>query len=47
MNSPDGVAIDQSTDALYIADTSNSKIAPVTGLAQPGSAAGPTAPAHS
>ncbi|MGH3398763.1 MAG: hypothetical protein ACRDPO_29160 [Streptosporangiaceae bacterium] len=47
LNSPYGVAIDQSTDVLYIADTSNSKIASVTGLAQPGSAAGPTAPAHS
>jgi hypothetical protein len=47
LNTPYGVAIDQSTDALYIADTSNSKIAEVTGLAQPGDAAGPTAPAHS
>ena len=42
-----GVAIDQSTDVLYIADTSNSKIAAVTGLAQSGNAAGPAAPAHS
>jgi hypothetical protein len=47
LNTPYGVAIDQSTDALYIADTSNSKIAEVSGLAQPGDAAGPTAPAHS
>jgi sugar lactone lactonase YvrE len=47
LNTPYGVAIDQSTDALYIADTNNSKIAEVTGLAQPGDAAGPTAPAHS
>jgi hypothetical protein len=47
LNTPYGVAVDQSTDALYIADTSNSKIAEVTGLAQSGSAAGPTAPAHS
>ena len=47
LNTPYGVAIDQSTDALYIADTNNSKIAEVTGLAQPGDAAGPTAAAHS
>jgi len=45
LNTPYGVAVDQSTDVLYIADTSNSKIAAVTGLAQPGDAAGPTAPA--
>jgi DNA-binding beta-propeller fold protein YncE len=47
LNTPYGVAIDPSTQDLYVADTSNSKIAQVTGLAQPGSAAGPTAPAHS
>ena len=47
LNTPYGVAIDQSTDDLYIADTDNSKIAAVTGLAQPGNAAGPTAPARS
>ena len=47
LNTPYGVAIDQSTDVLYIADTTNSKIAAVTGLAQPGDAAGPTAPAQS
>jgi sugar lactone lactonase YvrE len=47
LNSPYGVAIDQSAGVLYIADTTNSKIAAVTGLAQPGNAAGPTAPAHS
>ncbi len=47
LNSPYDVAIDQSTDVLYIADTTNSKIAAVTGLAQPGDAAGPTAPASS
>ena len=45
LNTPYGVAVDQSTDVLYIADTTNSKIAAVTGLAQPGDAAGPTAPA--
>ena len=47
LNTPYGVAIDQSTDVLYIADTTNSKIAAVTGLAQPGNAAGPTASANS
>jgi hypothetical protein len=47
LNTPYGVAIDQSTDDLYVADTNNSKIAEVTGLAQPGEAAGPTAPGHS
>jgi sugar lactone lactonase YvrE len=47
LNSPYGVAIDSSSDALYIADTHNSEIAEVTGLAQPGDAAGPTAAAHS
>ena len=52
LNTPYGVAIDQSTDALYVADTDNSKIAEVTGLAQPGTAPattghGPTAAAHS
>jgi hypothetical protein len=47
LNTPYGVAIDQSTGDLYIADTDNSKIAEVTGLAQPGDTAGPTAPAQS
>jgi sugar lactone lactonase YvrE len=47
LNTPYAVAIDPSTDTLYIADTNNSEIAEVTGLAQPGDAAGPTAPAHS
>jgi len=47
LNTPYGVAIDQSTGTLYIADTSNEEIAEVTGLAQSGDAAGPTAPAHS
>jgi hypothetical protein len=47
LNTPYDVAVDQSTDVLYIADTTNSKIAAVTGLAQPGDAAGPTAPANS
>jgi len=47
LNTPYAVAIDPSTDDLYIADTKNSKIAEVTNLAQSGSAAGPTAPAQS
>jgi streptogramin lyase len=47
LNTPYGVAVDQSTDTLYIADTNNSKIAAVTGLAQPGDTAGPTARAQS
>jgi sugar lactone lactonase YvrE len=47
LNTPYGVGVDPSTDDLYIADTHNSKIAEVTNLAQSGSAAGPTAPAHS
>jgi DNA-binding beta-propeller fold protein YncE len=46
LNTPYDVAIDPSTDALYVADTHNSEIAEVTGLAQPGAAAGPTAPAQ-
>ena len=47
LNTPYGIGIDPSTGDLYIADTKNSKIAEVTNLAQSGSAAGPTAPAHS
>jgi DNA-binding beta-propeller fold protein YncE len=47
LNTPYGIAIDPSTDDLYIADTTNSKIAEVTGLAQPGDTPGPTAPARS
>ncbi|HEX4087308.1 MAG TPA: hypothetical protein VHZ33_01265 [Trebonia sp.] len=47
LNTPYGIAIDLSTDDLYVADTTNSKIAEVTGLAQPGDAAGPIAPARS
>jgi DNA-binding beta-propeller fold protein YncE len=47
LNTPYGVAIDPSTGDLYIADTNNSRIAEVTGLAQSGDAAGPVAPARS
>lgn len=44
LNTPSAVAIDQSTNVLYIADTKNNAIAEVLNLAQPGTAAGPTAP---
>jgi len=47
LNTPYGIGIDPSTETLYVADTKNSKIAAVTGLAQSGSAAGPAAPAAS
>lgn len=52
LNTPYGLAVDPSNAALYIADTTNNKIAEVTGLAQTGTAssttgAGPTAPAQS
>jgi sugar lactone lactonase YvrE len=52
LNTPYGVAVDQSTGTLYIADTNNEKIAEVTGLATSGTGssdtgAGPTAPANS
>jgi DNA-binding beta-propeller fold protein YncE len=47
LNTPYGIAIDQSAGTLYIADTNNSRIAEVTGLAQSGDAAGPVAPARS
>jgi sugar lactone lactonase YvrE len=44
LSGPQAVAVDLSTDTLYIADTHNSAIAEVFGLAQSGSAAGPVAP---
>lgn len=44
LNTPHAIAIDPSTNTLYIADTSNSSIAEVLGLARPGSGAGPIAP---
>ncbi|HLI01509.1 MAG TPA: hypothetical protein VKV06_12055 [Acidimicrobiales bacterium] len=47
LNTPYALSIEPSTDTLYIADTHNSRIAAVTGLAQSGNAAGPTAPANS
>ena len=44
LKGPAAVAIDSSTNTLYIADTTNSKVAAVTGLAQSGSTPGPVAP---
>ncbi|MBO0773133.1 MAG: hypothetical protein J2P35_16890, partial [Actinobacteria bacterium] len=44
LSGPSAVAIDNSTNTLYIADTHNNKAAGVTGLAQSGSAPGPVAP---
>ena len=44
LSGPAAVAIDSSTNTLYIADTHNSKVAAVTGLAESGSAPGPVAP---
>ena len=46
LNDPQGIAVDGAGD-LFIADTSNSRFAEVTGLAQSGDAAGPVAPARS
>ena len=47
LNTPFALAIDPSTDLLYIADTRNSAVAEVLGVARAGNAAGPTAPAGS
>jgi sugar lactone lactonase YvrE len=47
LNTPYAVAVDPSTDLLYIADTRNAAIAQVLGVAQSGDAAGPVAPARS
>ncbi|WP_345630159.1 NHL domain-containing protein [Rugosimonospora acidiphila] len=44
LNTPSAIAVDPSTNVLYIADTKNGAIAEVLGLAQSGTAAGPTAP---
>ncbi|HUN32782.1 MAG TPA: hypothetical protein VMU95_12285 [Trebonia sp.] len=44
LSGPQAVAVDSSTDTLYIADTHNSAIAAVFDVARPGSAAGPVAP---
>jgi sugar lactone lactonase YvrE len=47
LNTPDAVAVDPATDLLYIADTKNSAVAEVLGVAEAGGAAGPVAPAKS
>jgi sugar lactone lactonase YvrE len=44
LDGPTGVAVDDTTGSLYIADTSNSKAAAVSGLVMSGSAPGPVAP---
>ncbi|HEX3814990.1 MAG TPA: hypothetical protein VHX59_19325 [Mycobacteriales bacterium] len=43
LNGPTAVAVDNSTGTLWIADTSNSRISQVTGLAHSGDAPGPVA----
>lgn len=45
LNTPSAIAVDPSTHLLYIADTHNSAVAQVLGVAQSGDAAGPVAPA--
>ncbi|MFF4897909.1 hypothetical protein [Streptomyces sp. NPDC001068] len=45
LNTPNAVAVDPVTDLLYIADTRNSAVAEVIGVAHPGTTAGPVAPA--
>ena len=47
LNAPGAVAVDPATSILYIADTRNSAVAEVFGLAKAGAAAGPVAPAGS
>ncbi|WP_143120498.1 NHL domain-containing protein [Actinacidiphila alni] len=47
LNTPYAVAVDPATHLLYIADTHNSAIAQVLGVARSGDAAGPVAPAAS
>jgi len=44
LSGPVAIAVDDSTGTLYVADTTNSKVASVTGLAQAGDAPGPVAP---
>ncbi|MFT4082087.1 MAG: SMP-30/gluconolactonase/LRE family protein [Nocardioides sp.] len=44
LDTPQGVAVDSSTESIYIADTHNSQIAQVVGIAASGSAAGPVEP---
>ena len=46
LNTPFAVAVDASTEDIYIADTSNNKVRVVTGFAVPTTTAGgPVAPA--
>ncbi|MYS19208.1 Sugar lactone lactonase YvrE [Streptomyces sp. DvalAA-14] len=47
LNTPGAVAVDPSTHLLYIADTHNSAVAQVLGVARSGNAAGPSAPTKS
>jgi hypothetical protein len=47
LNTPYAVAVDPATHLLYIADTRNSVVAQVLGVAQSGDAAGPVAPTKS
>ncbi|WP_405579206.1 hypothetical protein [Streptomyces sp. NBC_01190] len=47
LSTPYAIAVDRSTNLLYIADTRNSAIAQVLGVARSGAAAGPTAPTKS
>jgi NHL repeat len=47
LNAPGAVAVDPATSILYVADTRNSAVAEVLGVAQAGTAAGPVAPASS
>ncbi|MFC4035529.1 hypothetical protein ACFO3J_29265 [Streptomyces polygonati] len=47
LNTPIAIAVDPSTHLLYIADTRNSAVAQVLGVARSGDAAGPSAPTKS
>ncbi|CAG6395951.1 hypothetical protein NMG29_35555 [Streptomyces cocklensis] len=47
LHTPQAVAVDPATNFLYIADTHNNAVAQVLGVARPGAAAGPVAPATS
>ncbi|MFJ5215981.1 hypothetical protein ACIP98_14790 [Streptomyces sp. NPDC088354] len=47
LNTPYAVTVDRSTDLLYVADTRNSAIAQVLGVARSGDTAGPVAPSQS
>ncbi|WP_327287261.1 NHL domain-containing protein [Streptomyces sp. NBC_01198] len=47
LNTPYAVAVDPSTNFLYLADTHNNAVAQVLGVARSGAAAGPVAPSTS